>query len=336
MHFTDLLSQDSQFYLLKERIRNTLNPGKKYLDERPSPLLPLTSQFPFSHHPDAFSSTPYLPPPHLPLRRACRPLTIPYLTIISGTVHVRSMDNNHQTTLSSRHHGGSGGGREDCWTESETETLIESWGDRYLQLNRGNLRQKDWKDVANAVNANRDRLKLPRTDVQCKNRIDTLKKKYKLEKSKLTPSKWPFFHRLDDLIGAVNSVTRKKVSAPKSASVTLTAKSNSKPNPNPNLKVIAYSGGSSSHEESVDCGDGTTAYKELARAIVRFGEVYERMENSKQEEMLKLEKQRMEFTREVEFQRLNMFMETQVELEKMKRKKKRTSATDSLSPGKKP
>ncbi|KAI3705662.1 hypothetical protein L1987_75901 [Smallanthus sonchifolius] len=257
------------------------------------------------------------------------------------------MDNNHLNTLSSRQHGGSGGGgggREDCWTESETETLIESWGDRYLQLNRGNLRQKDWKDVADAVNANRDRLKLPRTDVQCKNRIDTLKKKYKLEKSKLTLSKWPFFHRLDDLIGAVNSVTRKKVSAPKSASVTLTVKSNSKPNPNPNpnLKVIAYSGGSSSHEESVsrmesvDCGDGTTAYKDLARAIVRFGEVYERMENSKQEEMLKLEKQRMEFTREVEFQRLNMFMETQVELEKMKRKKKRTSATDSLSPGKKP
>lgn len=253
------------------------------------------------------------------------------------------MDTNNQTTHTSRHHAG-GGGREDCWSEGGTQTLIESWGDRYLQLNRGNLRQKDWKDVAHAVNANRDQLKPPRTDVQCKNRIDTLKKKYKLEKSKPTPSKWPFFHRLDDLIGTANSVTRKKISTPKSVSITLTAKSNPKPNlnPNPNFKAIAYSGGSSSHDEglsrmeSLDFAEETTAYKELARAILRFGEVYERIENSKQEEMMKLEKQRMEFTRELEFQRLNMFMETQLELEKMKKKKKkRPSAKASLSPGKK-
>ncbi|KAJ9545636.1 hypothetical protein OSB04_025343 [Centaurea solstitialis] len=277
---------------------------------------------------------------------------------MAGILSVRSSETtNNQTTHSSRHNhnsGSGGGGREDCWSESGTETLIESWGDRYLQLNRGNLRQKDWKDVALAVNANRDGSKAPRTDVQCKNRIDTLKKKYKLEKSKATPSKWPFFHRLDGLIGAANSVTRKKVSTPKSASVvTLTVKgntntsANAKPsfvNPNPNLKAVVYSGGSSRDEdgsvgrmESLDIGEETTAYKELARAIGRFGEVYERMESSKQEEMMKLEKQRMEFTRELEFQRLNMFMETQLELEKMKmmkNKKKHSSAKVSSSPGK--
>jgi hypothetical protein len=63
------------------------------------------------------------------------------------------------------------------------------------------------------------------------------------------------------------------------------------------------------------------AYKELARAILRFGEVYERIESSKQEHMMELEKQRMEFTKELEFQRMNMFMEAQLELEKMKRRK---------------
>ncbi|MFS8005042.1 hypothetical protein Hanom_Chr13g01232831 [Helianthus anomalus] len=36
----------------------------------------------------------------------------------------------------------------------------------------------------------------------------------------------------------------------------------------------------------------------------------------KQEKMARLEKQRMEFTKELEFHRLNMFMETQVVLEK--------------------
>ncbi|KAI3751715.1 hypothetical protein L2E82_22806 [Cichorium intybus] len=65
----------------------------------------------------------------------------------------------------------------------------------------------------------------------------------------------------------------------------------------------------------------------MARASLRFGDVYERIENSKQEEMIKLEKQRMEFTKEVEFQRLNMFMETQLELDKMKKKKPSTTGS---------
>ncbi|XP_071711325.1 trihelix transcription factor ENAP2-like [Rutidosis leptorrhynchoides] len=237
------------------------------------------------------------------------------------------------TTQTSLHH------RLDCWSESGTETLIETWGERYLQLNRGNLRQKDWKHVADAVNANRDGSKPPRTDVQCKNRIDTLKKKYKIEKlkSKTTPSKWPFFNRLDHLIGTVvsNSVSWKKGNIVNSSSVTVTIKSISKPNPNPNLKGGVSSGESVGRIENLgaDEGGGTAAFTELARAIARFGEVYERTEKLKQEEMMKLEKQRMEFTKEVEFQRLNVFMERQLELEKMKSKK--LLATNSLSQEKK-
>ncbi|KAF9615013.1 hypothetical protein IFM89_021584 [Coptis chinensis] len=66
---------------------------------------------------------------------------------------------------------GGGGGREDCWSEGATSILIDAWG----------------------------------KDVQCKNRIDTCKKKYKIEKAKIASgqgtSKWIFFHRLDRLIG---------------------------------------------------------------------------------------------------------------------------------------
>jgi hypothetical protein len=51
-----------------------------------------------------------------------------------------------------------------------------------MELNRGNLRQKYWQDVADAVNALHGHTKKThRTDVQCKNRIDTIKKKYKIE-----------------------------------------------------------------------------------------------------------------------------------------------------------
>ncbi|KAF1863820.1 hypothetical protein Lal_00030933 [Lupinus albus] len=101
--------------------------------------------------------------------------------------------------------GGGGGGREDCWSEGGTAVLIEAWGERYLELSRGNLKQKHWKEVAEIVSGREDYTKTPKTDIQCKNRIDTVKKKYKSEKAKIAaagaPSKWPFYERLDRLIG---------------------------------------------------------------------------------------------------------------------------------------
>ncbi|KAI4371773.1 hypothetical protein MLD38_010084 [Melastoma candidum] len=98
--------------------------------------------------------------------------------------------------------------REDCWSEEATATLIEAWGRRYVDLNRGNLRQKDWQEVADAVNSLHGHSKKTyRTDVQCKNRIDTVKKKYKVEKARVVMSNgafvspWIFYDRLDVLIG---------------------------------------------------------------------------------------------------------------------------------------
>lgn len=117
--------------------------------------------------------------------------------------------------------GGGGGGREDCWSEGATAVLIEAWGERYMELSRGNLKQKHWKDVADIVNSREDYRKTPKTDIQCKNRIDTVKKKYKLEKSKIAagqgPSKWPFFDKLDQLIGPtakINSTVTAGVAGP--------------------------------------------------------------------------------------------------------------------------
>ncbi|KAL4339574.1 hypothetical protein GQ457_08G010550 [Hibiscus cannabinus] len=49
-------------------------------------------------------------------------------------------------------HSSGGGSREDCRSDGATSTLIEAWGNRYLRLNRGNLRRKDWQEVADAIN----------------------------------------------------------------------------------------------------------------------------------------------------------------------------------------
>ncbi|GMH27114.1 hypothetical protein Nepgr_028957 [Nepenthes gracilis] len=109
--------------------------------------------------------------------------------------------------------------REDCWCEEATFTLIEAWGQRYLELNRGNLRRNHWQEVAGSVNARHgDIKKARRTDVQCKNRIDTLKKKYKIEKARVLDSNgsfksdWPFFAPLDALIGSTTTTALMKSS----------------------------------------------------------------------------------------------------------------------------
>ncbi|GKA84732.1 trihelix transcription factor ASIL2 [Tanacetum coccineum] len=113
--------------------------------------------------------------------------------------------------------GGGGGGREDCWSEGATGVLIDAWGERYLELSRGNLKQKHWKEVADIVSSRTDFMKVPKTDIQCKNRIDTVKKKYKLEKAKIAagggPSTWRFYDRLEELIGP-NVVSKTGFSTP--------------------------------------------------------------------------------------------------------------------------
>ncbi|XP_078445518.1 trihelix transcription factor ENAP2-like isoform X2 [Wolffia australiana] len=258
------------------------------------------------------------------------------------------------------------GGREDCWTEEATAALIEVWGERFVDLNRGNLRQKDWKDVSMAVNEHLTAMGKPKkTDIQCKNRIDTLKKKFKLERSKGGESKWVFYSRLEELICPEEQKTP----------INFTIKRNPNPNPNPDPDPDSAEGsfsgskansspvssessgadeGKMNKDESMGgrfChvkkvfsgrrrpwgsgldigglinsgedggGDVNGAFGELAKAILKFGEVYEKVESSKQQQMIELERQRMEFSKEIEFQRMQMFMEAQLELEKMKRPK---------------
>lgn len=268
--------------------------------------------------------------------------------------------------------------REDCWSEEATSTLVDAWGRRYIQLNRGNLRQKDWQDVADAVNALHGHTKKThRTDVQCKNRIDTIKRKYKVEKNRVSspngaPSTWPFFDRLDVLIGP--SLSAKKASP--SPPVVLSLPYHKTPSPasavpalpqkrsaaaqlgdgffmrNYSAMAAAAAAAEADVEEDEDEDDeedededeerGSEVEEEerekegmrsLAKAIERFGEVYERMEREKLRQMVDLEKQRMQFTKDLEVQRMHMFMDTQVQLGRIKRGKRSGSNGElELSP----
>ncbi|XP_010535230.1 PREDICTED: trihelix transcription factor ASIL1-like [Tarenaya hassleriana] len=98
---------------------------------------------------------------------------------------------------------GCGGGREDCWSEAATAVLIDVWGERFLS--RGILKYEHWREVAEIVSM-AGFGEYGKTDVHCKNKIDTVKKRYKQEKARKAagggPSSWIFFEKLDRLIGA--------------------------------------------------------------------------------------------------------------------------------------
>ncbi|KAL7142602.1 hypothetical protein ABFS83_08G134400 [Erythranthe nasuta] len=294
--------------------------------------------------------------------------------------------------------------REDCWTQEATSTLVDVWGRRYLELNRGNLRQKDWQEVADAVNSRHGLTKKThRTDVQCKNRIDTLKKKYKVEKSKISESNgtltssWPFFPRLDHLIGPNLNKTpnktalaasplqssqftppmslpsppmgvplpyRKLLTSAMVTPVNLPILPQKRPLPlqvadesyfRRNYSAMAAAaaaaegeaeaeeddGESDGEEEAAEGSDraaeeeeeggGEHGMKRLAKAIERFGEIYEKVESMKQRQMIELEKQRMQFAKDLEVQRMRLFMDTQVQLEKIKQAKRSGSNDDIYS-----
>ncbi|XP_058743766.1 trihelix transcription factor ASIL2 [Vicia villosa] len=282
--------------------------------------------------------------------------------------------------------GSNGGGREDCWSEGATAVLIEAWGERYLELSRGNLKQKHWKEVAEIVNGREDYLKAPKTDIQCKNRIDTVKKKYKSEKAKIAASggvvasKWPFYDRLEYLIGPTakaTGVTGASTSGnsnlppqkvPLGIPVNLrtagagnqfnSQKKNQKQQPQQQAQLNyqkvqlrprapAIDSDNSSEREALSPvssdslppesherkrvkvnptgGEGTrkgkgwgSAVRELTQAIVKFGEAYEQAETSKLQQVVEMEKQRMKFSKDLELQRMQFFMKTQMEISQLK------------------
>jgi hypothetical protein len=253
-----------------------------------------------------------------------------------------------------------------------------------MELNRGNLRQKDWQEVADAVNALHGHTKKThRTDVQCKNRVDTIKKKYKVEKARVVSSNgtltssWIFFDRMDVLIGSSVKPTQPKVySFPKSSSSSLPLamalplpyrKSMTSNIPTASIvaalpqeriamasPVIQEDEGFSFRRKQIDRNNYSMAaaaaaaapesedeeaedeeeeelevegegVRKLAKAIERFGEVYQRVEGEKLRHMAEFEKQRMQFSKDLELQRMRMLMDTQVQLERIKRGKSSTS-----------
>ncbi|XP_021865519.1 uridylate kinase PUMPKIN, chloroplastic isoform X2 [Spinacia oleracea] len=99
------------------------------------------------------------------------------------------------------------------WSDTAIDCLLDAYTDKYTQLNRGNLRGRDWEEVAAIVS---DRCENQHKSVeQCKNKVDNLKKRYKLERHRMSSagilvSHWPWFKKMEAIVG--NSLSTKSAS----------------------------------------------------------------------------------------------------------------------------
>lgn len=243
-----------------------------------------------------------------------------------------------------------------------------------MELNRGNIPQKQWQEVADAVNSRPcDARRPPRTDIQCKYRVDTLKKKYKIEKNKIAEaggsslnSQWQFYDRLDYLIGSsftqnsfnLNNSNNNNGSKSKNKSVMNMMKQPPMALPLPSNRVKGYplppaaiacnvndSNYDSDSSFSNDANNNVrkrarvSSYAkkekeddgivEMSKAIGKIVDIYEKVEMERGKQMIELEKQRMEFMKTIEIQRMQMIVDTIKMI--TKRKKSERGKDDDLS-----
>ncbi|PKA52460.1 uridylate kinase [Apostasia shenzhenica] len=96
------------------------------------------------------------------------------------------------------------------WSDSAIGCLLDAYSEKYIQLNRGNLRGRDWEDVATTVSERCEKQKSGKSVEQCKNKVDNLKKRYKVEcqrisSGNLAVSHWPWFKKMEQIVGSSSS-----------------------------------------------------------------------------------------------------------------------------------
>ncbi|XVF51865.1 hypothetical protein PTKIN_Ptkin04bG0218300 [Pterospermum kingtungense] len=98
-----------------------------------------------------------------------------------------------------------------CWSKDETMALIEAYKEKWFALRRGNLKASDWDAVSAAVSSATDP-GTPKSSVQCRHKIEKLRKRYRGEKQRSLKnpgkfsSSWDLFPLLNSINFASTSV----------------------------------------------------------------------------------------------------------------------------------
>ncbi|KAJ0524485.1 putative transcription factor Trihelix family [Helianthus annuus] len=213
----------------------------------------------------------------------------------------------------------------DEWSENATYVLLEVWGDRFLQLGRKSLRGDDWVEVAEKVS---EMCKMEIDEAQCRNRLEALKKKYKKEKAKMEDmgmlgregynGKWGFFKKMDMLLAPKKQHSGLPCGVDSGEYVFMNTKAYL--NNSNALDEMRDSPCESESDDDDDHDDGKDeeGFRLLAESVQNFGEIYEKIEGRKRQQMLELEKMRMDFQRELELQKKQILERAQAEIAKIR------------------
>ncbi|XP_077219281.1 sequence-specific DNA binding transcription factor [Tasmannia lanceolata] len=90
--------------------------------------------------------------------------------------------------------------RRDEWSEGAASSLLEAYESKWILRNRAKLKGHDWEDIALHVSARANSTRSPRTQTQCKNKIESMNKRYRSNVASSDALSWPLFARLDRLL----------------------------------------------------------------------------------------------------------------------------------------
>lgn len=233
------------------------------------------------------------------------------------------------------------------WSEQATFVLLDVWGDRFLQMGRKSLRADEWGEVARKVS---QASRVPRSEAQCRHRLDTLKRRYKKEKVRMAETgssscKWVFFKKMDMLMSPPPQQVRhtglpcgldsgeyifmnprvylnkadgmdEMSDSPGNSEFLDDDDDDEDDEDDDDLDDAGEDGylvsGKGVGEQGVSCDPA--AYRMLADSVRKFGEIYERIENSKRQQMMELERMRMDFHRDLEVQKRQILERAETEI----------------------
>uniref|UniRef100_A0A0D6R0K0 Myb/SANT-like DNA-binding domain-containing protein n=1 Tax=Araucaria cunninghamii TaxID=56994 RepID=A0A0D6R0K0_ARACU len=228
--------------------------------------------------------------------------------------------------------------RDDDWSETATVVLMEAWKEKFLQTGRRSLKYEHWAEIARRVNT---ASKTAKNDVQCRNRFETLKKKYRKKKKQKKKQKQKqglgfggfdpkrvYLKHMDALVGPASSPCQVGLPCGVDAGEFVF----------PSVRAYMdqtsfdeFRDSPAEEEEDDDVDDdvdgvrgkrrrqwGDESFRVLAESISRFVEIYERIESNKRQQMMELEKMRMEIDRDLEVQKSRIVEQTKVALAKIR------------------
>lgn len=187
-----------------------------------------------------------------------------------------------------------------CWSHEETLALIAAYADKWHSLGRGNLRASHWDDVSSSVA--RDCPSSSKTSVQCRHKIEKLRKRYRSEKPR-SLSSWLYFPKMDAMeCGAAAGGLRFTI--PKAVRSKMVG---FRPSPKMGLEEMRRRVEEKRMRMAKEEDGDEDGIEDVAAALGFFGEGFLKMEHMKMDVSREVEKMRME----MELKRTEMVLDCQ-------------------------